>query len=470
MTEKITVFGAGPGGYAAAVKAASMGADVTLVEKHHVGGTCLNWGCIPSKIMKTTADLYLKFKNASDFGIRFDGDVSPDMQGLLKRKEKIIDTLRKGIHSLLKKHHVAFEQGCGHIKEMGRAVITNDQGKEKDITFDKLILATGAVPLEIPAFPFDGDRILSSNHLLKLNEVPQSIVIVGGGVIGCEFACILSSLGVDVTVVEALQRLLPLPSVDDTSSKILQREMKKKKIRIITGQMVESAEVIDNNLCVTLKPSPFGESIKSASISPQPLVVEKMAVCIGRVPVIKNLGLGNIGLEIDGKGFLSVNDKMETSVNGIYAIGDILGPEKIMLAHVATREALVAAENAMGGNAKMRYDVVPGAVFTMPEIGSVGLSEAGALEKGYDIKCRQLNFRSIGKAHAMGEIAGEVKIISEAETGRILGVHITGPHATDLIAEGTLALSQGLTVKDIARTIHAHPTLAEIMGEVSLLH
>ncbi len=470
MTKKIIVIGAGPGGYTAAIKAASLRAEVTLIEKERVGGTCLNWGCIPSKIMKTTAYLYLKFQRASEFGICLDGSVTADMAALMKRKQRIIDTLQKGILSLLRKNHVCFEQGRGLIKQMGICNIIDDQGGEKEIPFDKIILATGTSPLEIPAFPFDGDRILSSNHLLSLEKIPRSLLIVGGGVIGCEFACIFSALGAEVTVVEALSRLLPLPSVDESSSKILQREMKKRKIRVITDHVVKSADrEIDGNLCVRLEPSPFTDPENAARIKPQTIITEKMAVCIGRSPLTQGLGLENIDLETDEKGFIHVNERMETSVDGVYAIGDILGPEKIMLAHVASHEALVAAQNAMGGNTLMRYDAVPSAIFTMPEIGSVGLTEAGAIEKGLDVTSKSVQFRSMGKAHAMGEIAGEAKVVAEAGTDRILGVHITGPHATDIIAEGALALRLGMKVKDIAHTIHAHPTLAEIMGEVSML-
>ena len=468
MGKKIVVLGAGPGGYVAALRAARLGAEVTVVEKEHPGGTCLNWGCIPSKIMKTSADLFMKMTEADTYGIKMTGEPVVEMAGIMKRKAGIIDIQRKGILSLLKKAGVAFEQGRGYIKEQGIVSVADADTWEKELHYDGLIIATGTVPLNIPAFAFDGERILSSNHLLSLDAVPASIVIVGGGVIGCEFACILSALGAKVTVVEALSRLLPLPSVDESCSRILQREMKKRKIKFITDQVVASAEPKGDGLSISLEASPFVDEKRKSRIKPVTLSAEKMAVCIGRSPLSRNLGLSNIGLATDEKGWIPVNDRMETAVPGVYAIGDILGPQRIMLAHVASHEGMVAAENLMGGESVMDYSAVPGAVFTVPEIGNVGLTEAQAREQGLDIACTTVNFRTLGKAQAMGEIAGEAKIVAESDSGRVRGVHITGPHATDLIAEGAVAVTQGLCVTDLAHTIHAHPTLAEVMGEAAL--
>lgn len=468
MSEKVLVIGAGPGGYVAALRAASLGAEVTIIEKENVGGTCLNQGCIPSKILKSSADLFLNCKKADKFGITGENSLLMDMTALMQRKQKIIETQRQGILALLKKSQVKFEQGRGTIKGNGIASIETGNGNKRDIPFDKLILATGTIPFNIPAFPFDGRRILSSDHLLELKEIPKSIVIVGGGVIGCEFAFILSALGSTVTIIEAMSRLLPLPSVDESCSKILQREMKKKKMKFMTDRVVTKAELKGDMLCVTIGASPFLDKEKQAKIKSQCIEVEKMAVCIGRTPLARDIGLENIGLKTDEKGWIQANDKMETEIPGVYAIGDILGPSKVMLAHVASHEGMVAADNAMGGNRKMHYHAWPGAIFTTPEIGNVGITESEAIRKGLDVRCSSVNFRNLGKAQAMGEIAGEAKIVAEKKSGKILGVHIIGPHATDLIAEGTLAVNKGLLISDIAETIHAHPTLAEIMSEVSL--
>ncbi len=468
MHEKILVIGAGPGGYVAALRAAALGADVTIIEKEHVGGTCLNQGCIPSKILKTSADLFLSFQDAGKFGIVPGMAPTFDMTALMQRKQKIIEIQRQGIAALLKKSRVRFEQGRGMIKQNGLAALVAEDGNEKDIPFDKLIIATGTIPFNIPAFPFDGEKILSSDDLLELKDIPKSILIVGGGVIGCEFAFILSALGTEVTIVEAMPRLLPLPSVDESCSKILGREMKKKKMKFITDRVVMKAELDEDMLKVTIAASPFLDKEKQLKIKPKCIEIEKMAVCIGRSPLTGDIGLENIGLKTDEKGWIKVNDKMETEIPGVYAIGDILGPSKVMLAHVASHEGMVAAENAIGRNRKMHYNAVPGAIFTSPEIGDVGITESEAGKQGLDVICSSVNFRNLGKAQAMGEIAGEAKIVADTKSGKVLGVHIIGPHATDLIAEGALAVTKGLLISDIAKTIHAHPTLAEIMSEASL--
>ncbi len=468
METKLAILGAGPGGYVAAIKAASKGIRVTLIEKENLGGTCLNHGCIPSKIMKNSSDLFLKAKNTAQFGVNINGDISFDINTLMQRKEKVLENQRKGIEALLKKNSVHYVKGKGYIKDKGLINVELNNGGIKNIEFDKLIIATGTKPLNMKTFPFDHKTILSSNDLLKLDTIPESITIVGGGVIGCEFAFILSGLGSKVTIVEARDRLLPLPSVDKSISKVLQREMKKKKIKIITGKVVEKADKNDNYLKLTMGKSPFLDNDKIKNTPQQIIECEKMAVCVGRTPLASEIGLENIGLNRDEKGWIKVNNSLETDIKGVFAIGDILGPLKIMLAHVASHEGMVAVDNIMGKSSRMQYNAVPGAIFTSPEIGTVGLSEIEAFEKGMDIKSYTVNFRTVGKAQAIGEIAGEAKIIIEDKTEKIVGVHIIGPHATDLISEGTLAVTKGLTVSDLAHTIHAHPTLAEIMWEVAL--
>jgi dihydrolipoamide dehydrogenase len=282
MSRKIVVIGAGPGGYVAALRAASLGAEVTLVEKEEVGGTCLNWGCIPSKIMKTTADLYLRFRDAENFGIVCQGDPHPDMRRLMQRKQRVIETQRQGIHALLKKSSVRFVRGRGTVKEQGLVCAASGDGTVTEIPFDRLILAVGTEPLALPGLPFDGRRVLSSNHLLCLEEIPGSLVIVGGGVIGCEFAFILGALGSRVTVVEALDRPLPLDSVDESCSKVLAREMKKSRIACITNRAVSGCSVNGEKLRVTLGGSPF-DPLRD-SVKEQVVEADVMAVCVGRAP------------------------------------------------------------------------------------------------------------------------------------------------------------------------------------------
>ncbi|MDA3788499.1 MAG: dihydrolipoyl dehydrogenase [Desulfobacula sp.] len=468
MPTKVIVIGGGPGGYVAALRASALGGDVTLIEMENLGGTCLNWGCIPSKIMKNTADIFLKFLKADNFGIKVQGSVSPDMTTLMEKKDKILESQRQGIANLLKHSGVVLEMGRAVIKSKGIVeVISNDDDK-KELDYDKLIIATGTKPLNVADFPFDHHHILSSNDILQLDAVPESLVIVGGGVIGCEFACIFSALGSKVTVVEAMSRLLPLPAVDEDCSKLLLREMKKRKIAIFCDTIVKSSDIKDDLVSIHLELSPFTDNPKPKKLKTNVIEAQKMAVCIGRSALSSDLGLENIGLKTTPQGWIHANEKLETSVQGVYAIGDILGPEKVMLAHVASHEGIIAAQNAMGDEGIMDYDVIPGAIFTMPEIGIVGLSETEAKKKGYDVEAFSVNFRSLGKAQAIDELAGIAKMIVEKESNKVLGVHLIGAHATDLIAEATLAIQKGLSAADIAHTIHAHPTLAEIMGEVSL--
>lgn len=465
---RVTVLGAGPGGYVAAVRAAQLGASVTVVEKEQVGGTCLNWGCIPSKIMKTSAELLEKIHQAEAFGVRTEGSAALDMQLLMARKQSVLATQIKGIEGLLAHHRIELIRGSARIDGPGRVTALDADGQTQSWAWDRLIIATGSQPFSVPAFPFDGQRILSSNHILGIEEVPESIVIVGGGVIGCEFACILSAMGSQVTVVEALDRMLPLPSVDPGCSKVLEREMKKRKIKFFVNRVVESIDHNADGLTVTVGPSPFAQNLKEKDKAPVSVQAAKALVCIGRSPNTKGIGLSTIGLKTDAKGWIAVDDRMQTTVPNVYAIGDVLGPERVMLAHVASTEAMLAAENAMGDDRVMDYTAVPGAIFTMPEVACVGLTESQATERGIQARTDTVLFRTIGKAQVIGELAGQASIVSDTDSGRVLGVHIIGPHATDLLGEGALAVSNRLSVADIAGTIHAHPTLAEVMLEVGL--
>ncbi|MFH1935748.1 MAG: dihydrolipoyl dehydrogenase [Pseudomonadota bacterium] len=467
MTSKITIIGAGPGGYVAAIRAAQLGAEVTLIEHDNVGGTCLNRGCVPSKVMRTSAEILEKFHRAQEFGINVTGKVYPDMQRLMARKEKVIRDHMKGIFKLLNHHRVSYLKGYAYIDGANLVKVKLPDNTIHEVPWDRLILAVGSQPLNITSFPFDGKKIISSNEALCLSEIPESLAIVGGGVIGCEFAFIFAALGSHVIVVEAMSRLLPLPSVDENCSKVLQREMKKRKIKFIVNQTVERVEDKEGKCHVTIGPSPFAAIQKERGLNPQKVEVEKVLVCIGRKPNTANIGLEKLGVKTDENGWIIADERMETSIPEVYAIGDVLGPAKIMLAHVASKEGLIAAENAMGRNRTMNYNLVPGAIFTMPEVANVGLTEAQAKKQGPNVRADTVLFRNVAKAQVIGEIAGEVKIVSDTETGRILGVHIIGPHATDLIGEGTLAIQMGCTVKELSETIHAHPTLAEIMLEAS---
>ncbi|MBN1276510.1 MAG: dihydrolipoyl dehydrogenase [Deltaproteobacteria bacterium] len=468
MAVRITIIGGGPGGYTAAIRAAQTGCEVTLIEEDRVGGTCLNRGCIPSKIMKRAAEMIEDIKRAREFGLTLDGKVTQDISSLMERKHRIIQNQIKWILGLLEKHGVRYLQGHGFIKGHKLAAVIQEDGKEIEVPFDSLILALGSEASGIQELPFDGRRIISSTEALNIQEIPESILIVGAGAIGCEFAFIFSSFGSKVTLIEAMPRILPLPSVDEEISRVLQREMKKRRIDFMPNNVVKKAENINGSLNVTLMPFPFKEEKMDEDISNIQIKVDCVLVCIGRKPGSSGVGLENAGVGTDEKGWIIADDHMRTSVPDVYAIGDILGPSKFMFAHVASKEGLVAAENAAGNSRSMNYSAVPGAIYTMPEVACVGLTGVQATQMGYDIRSDSVLFRTLGKSQVIGEIAGEMKLVSEVGSGRILGVHIVGPHATELIAEGVLAVNTGCTVNDLAETIHAHPTLSEIFLEVSL--
>lgn len=467
MTICLSIIGAGPGGYVAAVRAAQLGARVTLVEDDHLGGTCLNWGCIPSKLMKATADRIEAVRQAPAFGVRLSGTPELDVAVLNQRKEKVIQAQRKGIAGLMAHHGVRCIQGRGRIQASGQMTVSLADGGTETVGWDRLILATGSRPAPVPAFPFDGRRIISSNDALYLEAIPESVVIVGGGVIGCEFAHIFSALGARVTVVEALDRLLPLPSVDADCSKALLREMKKQKIVCHVNRTVTSVIPSDGGVRVVIGPSPLATDPGDRGRELVEVTASTVLVCVGRSPNTGDVGLETVGVETDGRGWIEADRRMATRAHGVYAIGDVLGPDRVMLAHVASAEGLVAAENAMGGDREMAYHAIPCAIFTSPEVATVGRTEAQAADQGIDARADTVLFRALGKAQVMGEIAGQAKIVSQRSDGRVLGVHLIGPHATDLIAEGVLAVNTGCTVGQLARTIHAHPTLAEIMSETA---
>jgi dihydrolipoamide dehydrogenase len=468
MTHRICVMGAGPGGYVAAVRAAQQGADVTLIEKENPGGTCLNWGCIPSKVLITTAELFERFHRAADFGITLQGSVTVDMAHLMARKEKVIQDQIKGLHKLFDHHRIRYINGTGQILKTGMIEVPQPDGPATAVAWDRLILATGSRPMDLPGLAVDGRRVLSSNDALALNRLPPSILIVGGGVVGCEFAHIFGALGAHVTVVEALDRLLPLPSVDAACSKVLQREMKKRRMQWLTHRTVQSISETQQGLRVIIGPSPYNENPSAKEKEPVEITVDTVLVAVGRTPNTDGIGLAQTRVEVDERGWVKTDDRMQTADPAIFAVGDVLGPARVMLAHAASAEALVAADNALGGDRRMNYHAVPGAIFTSPEVATVGLTETQARAGGHAVRSDEVLFRTLGKAQVLGEIAGQAKIVSDTSTGQILGVHIIGPHATELIAEGTLAVNKGLTVEDLVSTIHAHPTLAEIICETAM--
>ena len=459
------VIGGGPGGYVAAFAAARAGMEVTLIEKEAIGGTCLNKGCIPTKTLKSSAEALQTAKRLAEFGVVGGGEPSVDMPAVVARKEKVRGILVGGLEKACENLKVRLVKGRAELLGEGKVLAHTAEGTE-EFSADHILLATGSDNLNLPSLPVDHKHIITSDDALNLETVPKRVVVVGGGVIGCEFAFILREFGAEVTIVEGLERLLPLPSVDEDISKLLQREGKKNKIQTELAATVSKATVRPDGVVeCQIGPSPFVENSKAKE---KVIEADLVLVSIGRVPVTEGLGLEAAGVAVDKRGWITVDERLRTSAKGIYAIGDALGPSKVMLAHVASAEGLCVVDECLGKGWDMDYSVIPSGIFTSPEIGTVGLSEAQAVAAGYDVAVNTFQFRELGKAQAMGEIPGLFKVICEAKGGKVLGVHIAGAHATDLIAEATLALKMGATVEDIAQTIHAHPTLAEGLWEAVL--
>lgn len=467
MSKKITIIGGGPGGYTAAFEAAGSGAAVTLIEAAHMGGTCLNWGCIPTKTFKASSGALETARRLEEFGISGPCDPSADMPAIVARKDKVISILRGGLEKTCSNLGINLIYGRGEVINAGLVKVHTSDGKNMEITGDRIIIATGSRHLDLPSLPVDHKRIINSDDALQLDFVPRRLLVVGAGVIGCEFAFIFRSFGSEVTVVEGLDRVLPLPSIDADLSRLMQREMKKKGIKTELCRTAVNAKSSDDGVSIVLGPSPFVENVPASALKEKIIEADVVLVAVGRVPATKGLGLEAAGIRTDQRGWIEVDERCRTSVTGIYAIGDILGPSKIMLAHVAVMEGLVAVDNCLGRDRAMSYDVVPSAIFTSPEMASVGLTEAQAREQGYNVTCTRTQFRELGKAQAMGEISGEFKLIEDAGTGRLLGAHLAGAHVSDIIAEPALAMSLKAGAYDIARTIHAHPTLAEGLFEAA---
>lgn len=447
---RLTVIGSGPGGYVAALKAAQLGARVTVIERDRIGGTCLNWGCIPTKTLVASAELLHKSRHLSEYGLELTGTVKPNLSRILDRKNKVVATLAKGIRSLFKSWNVEFLEGTAALDGPRRVAVRQADGTDVVLDTDTTVIATGSRPAEIPPFTFDGTRIISSTHALDMTHLPASIVIVGAGVIGCEFAFIFRELGAEVTMIEVLPRAVSTEDIE--VSEVLERELKKRKISLLTNVRAVSTETTDDGVTVILEDG-------------RRLSAEIVLLSVGRSFNTEGLGLEAAGIRTGTRGEITVNSRMETNMPGVYAVGDVTGT--VLLAHVASSQGIVAACNACGISRQMDYSVVPAAIFTSPEIGSVGLREHQAAEKGIRTRIGRFPFRGLGKAHAMGEIAGMTKIIADAETDRLLGMHIIGPHASDLVHEGALALRSGLTVRDLGDMIHAHPTLSECLMEAA---
>lgn len=451
MPVKLTIIGAGPGGYVAAIRAAQKGAQVVVVAEGGLGGTCLHQGCIPTKTLIASAEALETVRRADEFGIELSGEVRYNLAKIRERKDKIIATQVKGINTLFKSWGVTYIPARGSLLSPDVVRSVQKDGTTQDIKSDKVIIATGSRPEPFPGLPFDGTRVMSSDDAVLMTSVPKSLLIIGAGAIGCEFAFLYRALGSEVTLVEMMPRVLS--TEDGEVSELIERELKKAKIKLYAGAgIAEVTRTNDGRVRVDLS-------------TKKELIIDSILVSVGRSMNTADLGLEESGVGTGKRGEILVNDRMETGVPGVYAVGDVTGQR--MLAHVASHQGMVAAENALGGDARMEYDSVPVGIFTMPEIGSVGLTEEQALKAGRKVRIGRYPYRGLGKAHAMGEITGMVKVVADETTDRVLGVHICGVHATDLVHEAALAIKLGATARDIATMVHAHPTLSEAVMEAA---
>ncbi|KIX10758.1 pyridine nucleotide-disulfide oxidoreductase [Dethiosulfatarculus sandiegensis] len=444
------MLGGGPGGYTAALRAASLDAKVALVEKENLGGTCLNWGCIPTKALLKSSKLFEEINKASFYGIEVSG-IKADLKAMVARKDKVVEQLRTGVQKLMEKRKIDIYQGLGRLSGPDKVTVQNTDG-EQEIDARFVILATGAGVRELPGLPFDNKHIMGVRPLLDITEIPQSILVVGAGVIGLEMAQFLSGLGVKVTLVELLKS--PIQGMlDPEIEKTLVRGFKKRKYKMHFGDSVESAEVTSDGVVAKLA---SGKEVSA----------DLMLVAVGQIPASRDLGLEEAGVAVDKRGFITVDEHCRTNLDTVYAIGDVTG--RLPLAHMAAHMGLTAVGHALGNDkAIVNESNVPKAVFVDPELAWVGLTEKQAAEKYGDLTIGRFLTRGLGRATAEGKLDGLVKIICRAEDQVVVGVHILSPEASALVAEAALAVNQGLTLSQLAETVHAHPTYPELIAEAA---
>jgi len=445
----VVVIGGGPGGYPAAIKSAQEGLKVALIEAKDLGGTCLNRGCIPSKTLIANASLWKKIQHASDFGINVTNP-SFNYAKMKDRKDSVVGNVRKSLESLINSNKITLFRGFGKFLSPTEIKVT---GKDNAIiTTKKVIIATGSEPRNIAQFPFDYERIHDSTSLLNIETLPKKIAIIGGGIIGCEFASLFNAFGVEVHIFEMMPSIIPMEC--QSVSTALRAAFEKKGIKIKTEALVQ--KVVNK-----------GDLVEITIAGEKPMQADIALVSVGRSLNTKDIGLETAGVLVKENGMIEVDHKMETTQKGIYAVGDIAS--KWWLAHVATHQGLVAASNAAGHDAKMHYNAVPSVIFTEPEIGTVGLSLSQALNEGYNAKIGAFPFLALGKAQASLETEGFAQVVVDRDSGQILGAQVVGHDASTLIAEMAIAIANELTLESITHTIHAHPTVAEVWLEAALL-
>lgn len=461
----VVILGGGTGGYVAAIRAAQLGLKVAVVEKDKVGGTCLHRGCIPSKALLKSAEVLATMQKSGEYGINVAGDINLDFGGVMGRKNKIVTNLHKGVQGLLKKNKVDVIDGTGRVMgpsifspTAGAVSVERTNGENEIISPRNVIIATGSRPRSLPGLNIDGQYVLSSDEALEMETLPKSMIIVGGGVIGIEWASMLSDFGVDVTVIEYADRILPLEDEDVSAevAKLLGR--RKAKVKIVTGAAVQGDSLQTEGDTVTIS-AKIGEEVQTFS-------AEKILVSVGRAPNTDDIGLGATEVQTD-RGFVVVDEHFRTKEKNIFAIGDVINTPQ--LAHTASHEGIHAVEVIAGLEPHaIDYKMVPKCTYSRPEVASIGYTEKELREAGREIKVGKFPFRGIGKALVNGSIDGFVKMIADANTGDLLGVHMVGPNVTDMISEAGLAAVLDATPWEISLAIHPHPTLSEAIGEAAL--
>ncbi len=455
-TFDVVIIGSGPGGYVAAIRAGQLGLKTALIEKDKkLGGTCLHRGCIPTKSLLYTAELFSHIQHAATFGINVTNPVI-DWAQAQKHKQKVVDKGAGGIDFLMKKNKVTVLKGVGKIAGKGQVEVTLTEGGTKQVlTTKNIIVATGSVPTTLPSITIDHKKILNSDSMLEFPTVPKSLIVLGAGAVGCEFASIFAHLGAQVTIIEYMPQLLPIEDVD--LGKELEKQFKRRKIDVMTGTKFEKVELTASGVKVTAT---------GADGVQKTLEAEIFLSAVGRGPVTKDIGLEKTNIQLMPKGTIQIDAMMRTSEPNVYAIGDITPYP--WLAHCASAQGITAVEHIAGKNPPpINYERIPNATYCYPEVASVGLTEKKAKEKGYDVKVGTFPFSAITKASISDQAIGMVKIVSDKKYDEVLGVHMIGPHATELLAEACVALKLETTTEELARTIHAHPTLSEIVKEAA---
>lgn len=448
----VAILGSGPGGYVAAIRAAQLKLKTVLIEREKLGGVCLNWGCIPTKALLKNAEVISTLKEAKNFGINID-NYSVDFEKIIKRSRRVAEMNSKGVEFLMKKNKIEVIYGNGKLSSSNSIDITDTKGNTSKISADHIIVATGGRPRSIPGIEIDGEKVISSKHAMMLEKQPASMVIIGAGAIGIEFAHFYNELGTDITIIEMLDKILPIE--DKEISDILTKSFQKRKMKIFTSAKVESLKKTKDGI-----EAYFTVDGKSNSIN-----AELALMAIGVQGNLENLGVEDLGVKTD-RGFIPVNEWYQTNVKGIYAIGDIIGPP--LLAHVASHEAIICIEKIAGLDPhKMDYNNVPGCTYCHPQVASIGMTEEQASEQGYELQIGKFPYSASGKARAIGERDGLVKLIFDKKYGELLGAHIIGAEATELIAELGIAKTLESTPQEILKTIHAHPTLSEMIMEAA---